>query len=128
MKAALKSLNSWVSDGPAPANMPRFVVDEQNKYVRDPNGQIIGGIRTAAQDAPVATNAGIGNGPWFCGPSGYHVDYTPAQLCERYGSHAAYVSRVKAIVGANVRSGVLLPKEAKRTIEAAQDKVFSCTN
>ena len=128
MKAALKSLDIWIAGGPAPANMPRFIVDSQNKYVRDENGQILGGIRTAAQDAPIATNAGIGNGPWFCGPSGNHVDFTPAQLCQRYGSHAAYAARVQAIVNANVRSGVLLPEEAQKTVDEARALDFSCTN
>lgn len=128
MKAALKSLNTWVAGGPAPANTPRFVVDAQNKYVRDADGQILGGIRAAAQDAPRATNAGIGKGPWFCGPSGNHVDFTPAQLCQRYGSHEAYVSRVQAIVSANIRDGVLLPEEAKKTVDEAKALQFSCTN
>lgn len=128
LKAALHALNGWIAGGPAPASAPRFVVDEQNKYVRDANGQILGGIRTAAQDAPMATNAGIGSGPWFCGPSGNHVDLTPEQLCQRYGSHAAYVSRVKAIVSTNVRDGVLLPEEARQTVDAAQALDFSCSN
>lgn len=128
LKAALHALNGWVAGGPAPASAPRFVVDEQNKYVRDANGQILGGIRTAAQDAPMATNAGIGSGPWFCGPSGNHVDFTPAQMCQRYGSHAAYLSRVKAIASTNVKDGVLLPEEATQTVDAAQALNFSCSN
>jgi hypothetical protein len=128
MKAALKSLDTWIAGGPAPASAPRFVVDEQNKYVRHANGQILGGIRTAAQDAPIAANAGIGNGPWFCGPSGNHVDFTPAQLCQRYGSHAAYVTRVQAIVNANVRDRVLLPEEAQKAVAEAKALNFSCPN
>lgn len=126
MKAALKSLNSWISGGPAPATAPRFIVDEHNKDVRDTNGQILGGIRTASQDAPISTNAGIGSGPWFCGPSGNHVDFTPKQFCERYGSHDAYISRVKAIVNANVQSGFLLPEEALKTVNEAKAQPFSC--
>jgi len=130
MKAALSALNTWISGGPAPATAPRFVVDDQNppQYVRDANGQILGGIRTAAQDAPIAANAGIGSGPWFCGPSGNHVDFTPAQLCQRYGNHARYVTRVKAIVNTNVRNRVLLPEEAHKTIEEANALNFSCSN
>jgi hypothetical protein len=130
MKAALKSLNTWISGGPAPANTPRFVVDDQNppRYVRDANGQILGGIRTAARDAPIATNAGIGNGPGFCGPSGNHVDFTPVQLCERYGGHDAYVARVRAIVNTNVRDRVLLPEEAQKTVDEAKALSFSCPN
>lgn len=129
MKAALKALNNWVNGGPAPATAPRFVVDSQTppQYVRDANGQIVGGIRTAAQDAPMSRNAGIGKGPWFCGPSGNHVDLTPAELCQRYGSHDGYVNRVKAIVSTNVQQGFVLPEEAARTIASAQAYQFSCT-
>lgn len=58
MKAALKSLNTWINGGPAPVSAPRFVVDEHNKYVRNVNGQLLGGIRTAAQDATVNTYFG----------------------------------------------------------------------
>ncbi|RVO69948.1 alpha/beta hydrolase domain-containing protein [Sinorhizobium medicae] len=128
MKAALKSLNTWISGGTAPATAPRFVVDRQARpqYVRDANGHVLGGIKTAAVDAPISENSGIGSGPWFCGPSGYHVDFTPAQLCERYGDHGTYVERVKAIVDANVRDGVVLPEEAEKTIEEAEALNFSC--
>lgn len=130
MKAALKSLNTWIAGGPAPVNAPRFVVDDQipPQYVRDANGQILGGIRTAAQDAPMSANSGMGKGPWFCGPSGSHVDLTPSEMCALYGSHTNYVTRVKAVVNANVRSGVLLPEEAQRTIDEANGMNFSCTN
>jgi hypothetical protein len=126
LKAALKSLDGWIAGGPAPTRTPRFVVDEQQRYVRDASGQVLGGIRTAAQDAPIATNAGIGSGPWFCGPSGYHVDLSPAQLCQRYGSHANYVSRVQAIVRTNVLDGVLLPEEARKTLDDARTQTFAC--
>lgn len=74
-----------------------------------------------------AGNAGIGKVPWFCGPSGNHVDFTPVQLCQRYGSHDTYVSRVKAIVNANVRDGVLLPEEAQKTVDEAKALNFSCS-
>lgn len=126
LKAALHSLNSWVNGGSAPVNTPRFVVDGQSppKYVRDENGQVLGGIRTAAQDAPMSTNKGIGSGPWFCGPSGSHVDFTMEEMKLRYGSHEAYVAKVKAITDANVRSGVLLPEEAEKTVEEAEALKF----
>ncbi|HEY5716348.1 MAG TPA: alpha/beta hydrolase domain-containing protein, partial [Psychromonas sp.] len=110
------------------ASAPRFVVDENNQYVRGADGQILGGIRTAAQDAPMSANAGIGKGPWFCGPSGNHVDFTPVQMCERYGNHDGYVARVKAIVDTNVSDGVLLHEEAQKTIAGAEALNFSCSN
>lgn len=130
LKAGLASLNTWISDGPASATAPRFVVDNQSppQYVRNAEGQVLGGIRTAAQDAPVSRNAGIGEGPWFCGPSGNHVDLTQAELCERYGSHDAYVARVRAVTNANVRDGVLLPEEARASVADAQALTFSCSD
>jgi len=128
LKAALSSLNRWIDGGPPPTQAPRFVVDDHMHYVRDANGQVLGGIRTAARDAPTSTDAGIGAGPWFCGPSGYHVDFTPAQLCQHYGNHAAYVSQVKSIVSRNLKDRVLLPEEAQQTVDAAQHNAFSCTN
>lgn len=129
MKAALKALNSWIQGGPAPATAPRFVMDAQtpSQYVRDSEGHVQGGIRTAAQVAPMAQNAGIGQGPWFCGPSGHHIDFTPARLCQRYGSHDAYVNQVKAAVTANVKAGFILPEEAASTIAQAQAQTFSCS-
>lgn len=130
MKAALASLNTWISGGPAPATAPRFVVTAGGTvdYVRNADGQVLGGIRTAAQDAPISRNAGIGEGPWFCGPSGNHVDFTPAELCERYGNHDAYVARVLAVTNANVRDGVLLPEEALATVNEAKALNFTCAN
>jgi len=126
MKAALSALTRWISGGPAPAVAPRFMVDAHNKYLRDANGHVLGGIHTAAQDAPIANNSGIGRGPWFCGPAGNHVDFTPAQLCQRYGNHENYVSQVKAIVNANVQNKFLLPEEAQKTLHEAQKLHFSC--
>jgi hypothetical protein len=128
MKGALHALNGWIVSGTVPASMPRFVVDGNNppQYVRNADGEILGGIRTAARDAPTSKNAGIGSGPWFCGPSGNHVDFTPAQLCERYGGSDTYVARVQAIVNANVRDRVLLPDDARKTVEEAKSVNFSC--
>lgn len=126
LKAALSGLDRWIAGGPAPASPPRFVVDAQQRYVRDAAGRVQGGIVTAAQRAPRADNAGIGSGPWFCGPSGHHVDFTPAQLCQRYGSPAAYVAQVQAAVAANRRDGVLLAEEAQRTVDEAQALHFTC--
>ncbi|WP_300472638.1 alpha/beta hydrolase domain-containing protein [Breoghania sp.] len=129
LKAALHSLNRWISGGQAPVTAPRFVLDDQvpPHYVRDANGQVLGGIRTAAQDAPMARNGGIDSDSWFCGPSGYHVDFTPAEMCERYGSHKAYVDRVRTVADANVRSGFLLKEEVERPIKDAEATSFSCS-
>lgn len=129
LKAALHALNGWIAGGPAPANAPRYVlqtVDSKIGYVRDASGMVLGGIRTAAQDAPMSRNAGVGNGPFFCGPSGNHVDFTQAEMCALYGSAQAYVDRVRAVTDASVRDGHLLPADAEQTVREAQALTFQC--
>jgi hypothetical protein len=124
MKAALKALNTWIAFGVAPATVPHLVVDSQNQLVRDAQGRVSGGVRTAAYDAPRATNVGINSGG--CALGGYHIDFTPQQMCQQYGSHAAYVDQVRAIVNSNVNAGVLLLEEATKTVDDAQAQTFDC--
>lgn len=126
LKAALKGLRTWVTGGPAPANTVRLVLDGQQQLQRDAQGRVQGGIRTAAYDVRRATNVGVNSGGGFCMLAGYHLDDAPDALCERYGSHAGYVDRVRAQVQSNVADGVLLPEEAQRTVDAAQALTFSC--
>jgi hypothetical protein len=125
LKAALKSLNAWIAGGTPPVNVPRLVMDSQNKVLRDVNGKTLGGIRTAAYDTPRATNSGA-NAEGPCMLAGSHKDYSPRQMCETYGDKATYVSRVRALVKANVNDGVLLPEEAERTIGEAEALDVEC--
>jgi Alpha/beta hydrolase domain len=125
MKAALKSLNMWVAGGPAAVNTPRLVVNEQHKLVRDEHARVLGGIRTAAYDAPRALNHGS-NGAGSCMLAGYHLDLDEPQMCRIYGSRAGYVDRVRAVAMSNTRDGVLLPEEAQKTISEAQLLGFDC--
>jgi hypothetical protein len=126
MMAALKSLNEWIAGGPAPVNTPRLVVDDQNKLVRDEQGRVLGGIRTAAYDAPRATNVGA-NSNGSCMLAGYHQDFSASQMCKTYVSKSAYVARVRAIVSANVRDGVLLPPDAVKTVADAEGIDIDCS-
>jgi hypothetical protein len=103
MKAALHSLNTWIVSGTTPANAARFVVMPQSPGM--PGSAMV---------------------PWFCGPSGNHVDFPAARLCEHYGDPDAYVARVQSIVNANLRDRVLLPEEARKTIDEAKSVPFSC--
>ncbi|MEY4761371.1 MAG: hypothetical protein RLZZ200_1227 [Pseudomonadota bacterium] len=125
MNAALKALNAWISGGAAPPALPRLVVDAKNKVARDAQGRAIGGIRTAAFEAPIAGNVGM-NAVGPCMLAGSHTDFTPPQLCQAYGSEAGYRKRVRVAVEANVRDGVILPDAARRTLKQAAALHFSC--
>jgi len=124
MKAALHGLNTWLVSGVAPPTVPRLVSDGQHQLIRDAQGRVSGGIHTAAYDAPRANNGAYSSGK--CTLAGYHIDFTPQQMCQRYGSHAAYVAQVQRIVNANVRDRVLLPEEAERTVDEARKLTFGC--
>jgi hypothetical protein len=126
LKAALKALRTWISGGTAPASVPRLVLNAQHQLQRDAQGRVQGGVRTAAYDVPIATNVGVNTGGGFCMLAGYHLDFTPARLCERYGSREAYVAKVRAQVHANVKDGVLLPQEAQRSVAEAETVAFQC--
>jgi hypothetical protein len=79
---------------------------------------VLGGIRYAAYDAPSAVNVGVTDAG--CRLAGYHIDFTPQELMQRYGDQAAYVARVSAIVKTNVAEGFLLAEDAERVIAEAR--------
>ncbi|WP_093557789.1 alpha/beta hydrolase domain-containing protein [Pseudoduganella namucuonensis] len=126
LKAGLKGLDAWIGGGPAPAGAARIAMAGPGRMLRDAEGRVQGGVRTAAYDAPVAVNYGVNAGGGFCALAGYHLDYTPAEMCRRYGGKQAYVAKVRALAEANVKDGMLLPEEAKRTVDEAQGRSFDC--
>ncbi len=126
LAAGLEGLVRWVQTGKAPAAAQRFQGDDKGKLYRDNEGRVSGGIRLAAYDAPVSRNMGANTGPGYCSLPGSHRDYTTAELCQRYGSHASYVSRVVSITRRALRQGFLLRRDADRTIRQARDQRFTC--
>lgn len=125
-KAALKALNTWIISGAAPASVPRLVINSQNKILHDAEGRVQGGLRTAAYEAPRADNSALNTGNTTCKLAGYHRDFSPQEMCRRYGSQGAYVARVQVLTDASVKDGVLLPEEAKNTIDEAKAISFDC--
>lgn len=126
LKAGLKGLNTWIAGGAAPASANRIVLAAQNQMLRDVEGRVAGGVRTAAYDVPVAVNSGVNTGGGFCSLAGYHRDYTPAEMCQRYGSQQAYVAKVQGLVDAGLKAGFLLAEEAQSTVDDARSVAFAC--
>jgi hypothetical protein len=61
LRAALRHLDAWVADGTAPPEAPRLDVDESGDapvFEVDEVGNVTGGIRTPAVDAPVDVLSG----------------------------------------------------------------------
>ena len=69
LRAAISHLNRWVTRGTPPPEAPRLetITIAPVQYVLDANGNVRGGIRTPAVDAPVAKLSGLGQtGTQFC--------------------------------------------------------------
>lgn len=96
--------------GNAPAEKP---------VKRDAHGIIIGGIRLAEVDAPIALESGE-----LCGLGGTHVPFDSAKLKALYPTHADYVNKVTTSSNAAVSAGFLLPADAKQTIDNAKRSII----
>jgi hypothetical protein len=137
LRAAIRALDTWVRTGRPPAVAPRLELKPQwqgqaDPFVRDANGIALGGIRTPAVDAPIATLSGVGQpvastaNPTaaFCGLFGTTVPFTPQQLTALYRNHGGFVSAWNQATQRAVQSGFILAEDAQqlRTV-AAQSSI-----
>ena len=81
----------------------------------DALGNVLGGIRTPAVDAPVARLNGLGQPPGglnqFCFLFGVTVPLTEQQLLDRYGNHGHFTRDwIRATLSA-VKKGFVLPED-----------------
>jgi hypothetical protein len=115
LRSAIAHLNRWVARGTPPPRAPRLetITITPIQYALDANGNVLGGIRTPAVDAPVATLSGLGQaGSQFCFLFGTTVPLTTEQLEALYGSHGGFVAAWgKATVRAFI-AGFLRPEDA----------------
>jgi Alpha/beta hydrolase domain len=115
LRSAVAHLDRWVAGGTPPPRAPRLetISISPIEYVLDANGNVRGGIRTPAVDAPVATLSGLGQaGSQFCFLFGTTVPLMADQLEALYGSHSGFTAAwgratVRAFVG-----GFLRPEDA----------------
>ena len=111
---AIRQLDQWVLNGTLPTEAPRLELnDDQSDYLKDINGNAIGGIRTPYVDAPVAILAGDGqSGESFCFLFGTTFLFTPEQMASLYVDEAGYVAAVATAAVNAVAEGFLLQVDA----------------
>jgi hypothetical protein len=121
LDTAFRALDRWVALGVRPAIAPRLETTGSSPVVfaTDANGNVRGGIRTPAVDAPVATLSGQpqGGSP-FCVLFGTTVPFTPDQLAVLYPTHGHFAF---AWIGATLRArfaGFLTTADAVELIRA----------
>ena len=127
MRALIDSLNTWLVDGTPPVNAERFetVTISPLVYNVDANGNVLGGIRTPAVDAPVARINGLGQPSGgtgiFCFLFGITVPFTDTELTALYQTHDNFVSSWSAATQAALDAGFILGEDAA-DIQAAGER------
>jgi hypothetical protein len=119
---ALHDLVFWTRTGVAPEKMPLLQVDNSTtppRYRLDSNGNVLGGIRTPAVDAPLATLSGLPptGAPGFCLLFGQTTPFTPSQISALYPTHQDFVRQWQRSAYLDQRDGYLLPQDAKKLAE-----------
>jgi len=115
-KAMYLHLDRWVRTGKAPPHAPDPVV-ENGEYVRDADGNTLGGLRFPELQVPVATYTGVIVPSLDCTDA--VNPFTQARIDELYSSHADYVRKYVAATLRLFRGGYILKEDAKKLIKAA---------
>tara|TARA_R110000824_G_scaffold336_4_gene2034 strand:- start:91526 stop:92989 length:1464 start_codon:yes stop_codon:yes gene_type:complete len=121
VSAAIDSVRNWIRTGEPAAPSRRFERDPATGMVlRDADGKVLGGVRIAQYDVPIAEQ-GANNGTAFpCSVSGYHRYYTNEELRNIYGHHSNYVAQVREIMLQAVKDGYVLRHDAIAAIHEAE--------
>jgi hypothetical protein len=125
LRAAIRDLNLWVANGSAPPHAARLsVVDKAGtrSFVTDSVGNVEGGVRTPAVDAPVDVLSGLPSpdSNIICLLSGSTVPIPAATLAARYPSRAAYLADYTKATDAAIRAGFVLPADRAALLAQAQ--------
>jgi hypothetical protein len=119
---ALNAMNAWVTSGTPPATgTPLLLADAGTGLATDAEGNALGGVRTAAVDAPIARYSGESSSSnILCSLFGSTTPLSAAQLLALYPTHADYVSKVTAATAAAQQAGFILAADAPLIVQEAQ--------
>ncbi|HZJ25661.1 MAG TPA: alpha/beta hydrolase domain-containing protein [Acidimicrobiia bacterium] len=122
LDAAFYRLKRWVAKGVVLPVAPRLQTTGVSPVVfaTDANGNVLGGIRTPAVDAPVATLSGLAKGGTsFCFLFGSTAPFTPSQMEALYPSHGKFVAAWARATRSARAAGFLVRADAKELASAA---------
>jgi hypothetical protein len=121
LRAAVRSLTTWVADGTAPTTAPPLARDPKTgALLRDADGNALGGLRLPEIDVPTARYGGESTAQGYCGLTGSTVPFAASKLAARYPTTEAYAGAVAAAADAAVAAGHLLPEDAAEIVAAAR--------
>ncbi|MBV6508683.1 MAG: hypothetical protein JJLCMIEE_01748 [Acidimicrobiales bacterium] len=119
---AIDDLRTWIVDGEAPAEAPPLEVIDDREIARDENGNALGGVRSPAVDAPIATLTGdnTSDGGAICMLFGSTIPFDEEKLASLYPTHEDYVDAVTEAAETALAAGYLLEDAAQALIEEAE--------
>jgi len=129
LRAALRQLDTWAAGGSPPPEAPRLDVDEGGAapaFVVDDVGNVTGGIRTPAVDAPVDVLSGMAppDSSILCLLMGSTTPLSPDQLAGRYPSADDYLAAYEAATDEMIDAGFALADDREQLLEdAAPDRI-----
>jgi hypothetical protein len=120
VNAALRALDAWIRNGPAaPPSSAEFEYDPAGALVRDGDNNVLGGLRLAPMDVPVAGY--VGNS---CGLLGHTEPFDDFTLRSRYATHTEYLTQLTAAAEGDVAERILLREDAQDLLRRAEGAAF----
>ena len=123
LEASLSALDAWVATGKAPPSTPRLQVSAGSSpaFVTDKVGNVLGGIRSPWEDAPLYRYSGLGqSGGGILQLFGSTEPLDKAALANLYpGGKADYLARFKASLKASIKAGHILPEDEAEILAVA---------
>lgn len=129
LRAALHHLSIWASGGDAPPSADRLQVEGEGAevaYVLDEQGNVVGGVRTPAVDAPVDVLSGRApaGASIICLLFGSTTPIDPAQLSVLYTDASAYEQAYEGAADAAIAAGFVLDADrAELLADAHPDRI-----
>lgn len=120
-KAALRALDRWVETGRPPPRAERLEVDGEGAYLRDPDGIVLGGVRTPLVDVPVDVHSGEPgpSGSVICLLLGSSTPLAGDRLVEIHGDRDGYLSAFRSSVDEAVDAGFVLREDRAALMDRA---------
>ena len=124
LKTALRDLDTWAGGGEAPPKAERLTVDESGAepvYELDEVGNVEGGVRTPAVDAPVDVLSGLPaeGASVICMLMGSTTPIPADELAKLYDSPAAYDQAYEAATDDAIDAGFVLEDDREALVEDA---------
>jgi len=125
MRAALRDLDEWAAGGDAPPTAEPLAIEESSgspEFVLDDVGNVTGGVRTPAVEAPTAVLSGLPaeGASIICILMGSTSPLPAEQLATRYPEPDDYATAWAAATDATIDAGFFLPEDRAAIIADAR--------